>query len=165
MDNSFKELKKRVAEKILQSSAMRDTLKADFICWRTPVVGIQNILLETPPANMVRTVGGARFMSSKKHSKIVSQWKQNLIGGTEIIKDEEREWHPPKGSALFRLQRIEHEWNSKGFEYYVLVVGDNIFYLAKESGDNNSLHVIEDDKKELYFRDALENALLFESEQ
>jgi hypothetical protein len=161
----YEQLKKEVIDAIAKNGAMGAVLRQSCIHWRTPMVGIQDILLKTPPTILARTATGARELSQKEYVPILKNWKQNFIGGSTKLQSncEGKYWYPPKGSRLYRLQRIEEHFGGyNGYEYFLLRYKGKEYFLVKRFGErnhNNDLRVIGEEGNEIYFGDALQNAL------
>jgi hypothetical protein len=144
---------------------MRAALKNDCICWKTPVVGIQDILLETPPLKSERTFTGLGVMKEKEYAQILKYWKEHFIGGSEKLSPdcESKYWYPPEGAGLYRLQRVEHHFEMfNGYGYFLLRFNGRDYFLVQRFGDgDNDLHVIGNGGDEFYLRTALHNVLLW----
>lgn len=135
------------------------------IRWRTPVVGIHDILLEEAPSRGARTFTGMRPLTDEEYAPVLKNWEENFIGGSAKFSSdcESKTWFPPKDSQLFFLQRIEHEWNKRAFEFFVLIHKGKYHFLAKLSGSENNLRVLGEQEDELHFDNALNNVLMWKS--
>jgi len=156
-------LKKEVLARLTTNTALCNALSMSSIRWHTPVVGIQDILLEEKPGRGVRTFTGMRTLTDEEYAPVLKSWEENFIGGSAKLAGdcESKTWFPPKDSRLFFLQRIEHEWNGKAFEFFVLMHKGKHHFLAKLSGFENNLRVLDDQEDELHFDNALNNVLMW----
>lgn len=161
------ELKKEVVSRLTANHDLRNALTASSIRWKTPVVGIQDILLEVKPQKVARTFTGMRTLTDEEYAPILKSWEENFIGGSAVFAGdcESKTWSPPGGSELFLFQRIEHGWNGKAFEFYLLRHKGKNHFLAKLSGDENNLRVLGEDEDETHFNTALKNVLMWKPQE
>lgn len=154
-------LKREVIDRFATDKALRDHSSVMSIRWHTPVVEIENFLLNNKPKECTRTVTSARTLTKREYASILKRWKNNLIGGSEEFSPDctKRTWFPPENAQLFLLTRIEQEWNFESFEFYLLIQKNKQHFLAKRSGEENYLKVIDKRKSATYFSDALNSAL------
>ncbi len=137
-----------------------------MIFWRTPVVGIQDILLDKEPLRCLHDPRvGPMPIEEGKEAKLHENWKNNLIGGRTNWNDDytRKCWYPPKDAKLFQLMKIEHDWGLRpSWAYYLLLLADGRhFFLEKKGGPDCNLRVLGEKDEALHFDDALRNVMLW----
>lgn len=165
----YEKLKKEVADRFANDKEIKAALREGFIHWRTPMVGIQDVLLKTPPSSLVQTAIGMREMDNKDYGAKLRKWEAGFIGGSEKLRPNHKgkDWFPPEGSGLFKFYRTENPFGqSEGYEFFLLRCRNKNHFLVKRFGEHhNDLRVLGVGENELYFGNALQNALLWEPKE
>ncbi len=155
------ELKREVVKKLKAQSALSDLLEREAIYWRTPVVKIQDILLDDEPRRIVRTIDGVRGLSEESFTLILKNWQAKRIGGREELASdcEGKTWFPPIFSELYLLQRLVFGDSGRSIDFYLLVCQGKNHFLVKQEGDLNLLRVLSEHEDVPYFYHALRNVM------
>lgn len=158
--------RQEVLERIKATSELQDVLRVSFIWWRTPVVGIQDILLDEEPLRCRNDAHvGPMPLEASEEVRRHDEWKKNLIGGRKEWNGDCTKcyWHPPKDAKLFQLMRIEHDWGMRpSWVYYLLLLVDGRhFFIEKTGGPDCNLKVLEEENKALHLDDALRNVMFW----
>lgn len=161
----IKDLKEIVIKKITSDQTLQDILETDRICWKTSIVTIQDVLLDTPPPKeTTEKFARAETIVNKDRAYAIAlkKWGKNFIGGSGTFNPHCNEyyWTPSEGSQLFHLQENKSGCDENTFCYFLLMHKEKSYFLDQRCGGINSLSVISDHDYPPRFGSALLNIIV-----